>query len=314
MKLLIYILVIGFTFTTEKQDLKRLKNFDEISKIKSNEFFILWEIPVENNGNNQFGRFGYDSDKMSLKNYRSNENSTILSISYKDGEIVSASSISENKYYYDEDYEGYWLGTVPTDISYNFILKSLEKHEKKSTLYGLLISHKKDTETLKVLSKEYSKSNFDQKKKIVFWFGQIDTEEAVNLLMDKYDKERSREFRKKVIFALYCNETDLAKSKLIAIAKEGGETELRKKAIFWLGQKAAKHIKHFFKDMIYNDDEIKIKEAAIFALYNMKDSESLKEIVEHAKDYRLRKKALFWMGQLKDVDVSYFENILNTKD
>jgi hypothetical protein len=314
MKLFIMLLVVIFAFSTEKRDLKRLKNFGEISKIKSSEFYILWEIPVENDGNNRFSLYNYDSEKMSLENYRTVQNSTILAIGFKDGEIVSSASISEDKYFYDDDVEGYWLGTVPVDISYQFITEALDKYKKKAALYPLLISHKKDTETLKFLSNEYSGANFEQKKKIVFWFGQIDRDEAVEILMKKYNDESDTEFRKKVIFALYCNETDLAKSNLIAIAKDGGETELRKKAIFWLGQKAAKHIKHFFKDMIYNDDEIKIKEAAIFALYNMKDSESLREVVEHAKDYRLRKKALFWMGQLKDIDIDYFENILNIKN
>lgn len=311
MKIISFLTFLIFLSARGDRDLKYLKNFDQVKDIKEKNFSVLWEIPVNNANNNHFTRYNYNSERISLKKYRSNPENTVLVLYFESGKLYGSASISDEDYHLMGESQGYWLGLVPIDISYNYLKSFSETTEKKEVVYPLLISHHKDLETINYLTKNYDSNDYEGKKSILFWLGQVHNLKAVEFLMSKYQSEDNYDLKEKVIFSLYCNKTDLASRELLRIAKLGPERNLRKKAIFWIGQRAAKHMEHFFKDIIYTDEDFEIKKAAIFALYNMKDSKSLKEVASYSKDYRLRKKALFWMSQLEDIDITFFEDILN---
>jgi hypothetical protein len=71
----------------------------------------------------------------------------------------------------------------------------------------------------------------------VFWLGQA-AGEAAGLALDSIagDDQGDREVRKQAIFALSQRSTDEAVPALIRIARTNDDPELRKTALFWLGQ------------------------------------------------------------------------------
>jgi HEAT repeat protein len=71
----------------------------------------------------------------------------------------------------------------------------------------------------------------------VFWLGQA-ASEAAGLALDSIagDERGDREVRKHAIFALSQRSTDEAVPALIRIARTNDDPELRRTALFWLGQ------------------------------------------------------------------------------
>ena len=75
------------------------------------------------------------------------------------------------------------------------------------------------------------------RERAVFWLGQA-ASEAAGLALDSIasDERGDREVRKQAIFALAQRSTDEGVPALIRIARSNPDPELRKTALFWLGQ------------------------------------------------------------------------------
>ncbi len=85
-------------------------------------------------------------------------------------------------------------------------------------------------------------------------------------------------------------------------------SELREKAIFWLGQNRSADNAQFLKDLyskLENDD---LKEKVIFSLSQMGGADNYRWLMDIAlnqnENIEIRKKALFWAGQGHSVDVA----------
>jgi len=82
-----------------------------------------------------------------------------------------------------------------------------------------------------------SRASEQLRGRAVFWLGQA-ASEAAGLALDSIatDDHGSREVRRQAIFALSQRSTDEAVPALMRIARTNGDPELRKTALFWLGQ------------------------------------------------------------------------------
>ena len=90
---------------------------------------------------------------------------------------------------------------------------------------------------------------------------------------------------------------------LIEKARDDGESiEMRKKALFWAGQRGltpTRDLAAFYRGA----DESSLKEHAIFVLSQRDDEAALNELMRIARedgDKRMRARALFWLGQKDD--------------
>jgi HEAT repeat protein len=77
----------------------------------------------------------------------------------------------------------------------------------------------------------------ERRKSAVFWLSQA-AEAAAGLALDSIvsDPGGTREIRKQAVFAMSQRDPDEAVPRLIHIAKTNPDPELRKTALFWLGQ------------------------------------------------------------------------------
>lgn len=90
---------------------------------------------------------------------------------------------------------------------------------------------------------------------------------------------------------------------------------IRKDALFWLGQAASSTVTDELAEVANdNDEEQDIRDAAVFALSQRPDEESipiLMELAETAEHGETRKKAMFWLAQSDDPRVvDFFADIL----
>jgi hypothetical protein len=87
------------------------------------------------------------------------------------------------------------------------------------------------------------------RKSALFWLAQTDAQ--TQTLVDLYAGLDGRELRKHYTFVLsQRNDDDLAMKKLMDIARSDRDGEVRKQAMFWLGQSKDPAVTKFFKDIL----------------------------------------------------------------
>ena len=103
---------------------------------------------------------------------------------------------------------------------------------------------------------------------------------------------------------------------LLDIARsEGLHRGVRKSALFWAGQAAADVVTEELSDVAMDSaEDQEIRNAAVFALSQRGDSESvpvLMELAQDADEAETRKTAMFWLAQSDDPRVvAFFQDIL----
>ena len=95
------------------------------------------------------------------------------------------------------------------------------------------------------------KQSIELRKKALFWAGQNGISIADVSAM--YGRLTDRELKEQVIFVLSQRNEREATDKLIDIAKHDPDIELRKKAVFWLGQRDDPRVRQLLEEMINND-------------------------------------------------------------
>jgi Uncharacterized protein conserved in bacteria len=96
-----------------------------------------------------------------------------------------------------------------------------------------------------------AKQDVDVRKKALFWAGQSGL--PIADLSAMYGRLSDQELKQQVIFVLSQRGESAATDKLIDIAKHDPDVELRKKAIFWLGQRNDPRVRQLLEEMITND-------------------------------------------------------------
>ncbi len=150
------------------------------------------------------------------------------------------------------------------------------------------------------------------REKAIFWLGQSG-KDGGGYLRSLYPRLDDDELKEKVIFGVAQSGTAEDRTWLQGVARDPrSSVELRKKAIFWLGQAGVSgpDLLTIYKSL----DDSELKEQAIFALSQVKGgaAEQLIEVAKTDKDPEMRKKAVFWLGQSRDPRAAqYIEQLLS---
>lgn len=93
------------------------------------------------------------------------------------------------------------------------------------------------------------KEDIELRKKALFWAGQSGV--AIPEFAQLYDRMGDTEMKEQIIFVLSQRQSDKAAiDKMFDIARNEKDPELRKKAIFWLGQSRDPRVQQFLMDLI----------------------------------------------------------------
>jgi HEAT repeat protein len=151
----------------------------------------------------------------------------------------------------------FWLGFVPGEQAY---LTDLVRNEQEPT---------------------------ELRKQAAFAIGVSKEASAISALQALYPAVSAREVKKQIIFASSINKnSDQAVDFLVKVASEDPDRELKKQALFWLGQKAGK----------------RPKDEAVPLLIKVARTHPKAEV---------RKQAIFWLGQTGDERaLEFFKEIL----
>ncbi|MCB0282490.1 MAG: HEAT repeat domain-containing protein [Calditrichaeota bacterium] len=245
------------------------------------------------------------------------------------------------------------LSEMADDTGMQYLYEIAENHKnselRENAVFWIGENAKNKTEALKKL-KEYAinDKDFNVRKKAIFFFFQVDNEEAMDLLISlskdlqdielrsnalfwlsqnarsekhyaaiSYAANNDPEYkvRKKAIFAISQLPQNVAQKRLIEIAEKHTDADLRSEAVFWLSQlETNTEILKKLKEIALTDNEQKVQEKAVFSLYEMDNDAGIKDLIDIAKNHKniaIRKKAIFWLGQSgADEAVKALEDIL----
>jgi len=145
--------------------------------------------------------------------------------------------------------------------------------------------------------------------------GEVSSQDAVDFLLGIAEHSRRSVAEDAIMPAVIARDV-VTWPRILEIARNDDRPEdVRKSAVFWLGQLAGDKATEGLTSIVEDDDEdMEVREAAVFALSQMEDSESADSLMKIARSNRypeLRKSAMFWLAQSDDPEVlDFFEEIL----
>ncbi len=201
----------------------------------------------------------------------------------------------------------FWLSQVDSDravVMLDSILAATDDPEIQDKAVFALSQH--DSRAARQSLRRYAERtniSSDIREKAVFWLGQSDDPEDATFLRTLFPKVQDFDLKDKILFSLSQND-DAASGRFLAeVARNTNENiELRKKALFWLGQRdetSGVEIATLYGT--FTDREI--KEQLIFVLSQKDDKAAIDKLIDIARrepDRELRKKAIFWLSQSDD--------------
>jgi hypothetical protein len=235
-------------------------------------------------------------------------------------EIIDTHIMDLDRMYEFSETTMYWLGTADNSESLKFLEARLEKSEKKAQDFFVLAiyihDHPEVCDMLYGIAR--GKYNTSIRKNAIFWIGNFKDDKSFNYLKTILKEEESAQLKEQVVFALHLNDTEKAVTELIHIAKNDESRKVRKSAVFWLGQKASKESAKALKEMVEGPDEdTSLKESAVFAISQLPKNEAVPMLIDIAKtnkNPKVRKQAIFWLGQTGAPEaLKFFEDILLKK-
>lgn len=138
------------------------------------------------------------------------------------------------------------------------------------------------------------------REKAIFWLGQQDSGSNFEFLTDLYADLENRKLKEKVIFAVSQRGSRRSLEWLMARVHDTDEdVELRKRALFWLGQQSKIPCADLSR-LVNEFEDQEILEQLVFVLGQRPEDDCIDALIEIArstKDLELRKKAVFWLGQ-----------------
>ncbi|MDQ3280373.1 MAG: HEAT repeat domain-containing protein [Acidobacteriota bacterium] len=92
-------------------------------------------------------------------------------------------------------------------------------------------------------------------------------------------------------------------NELIALARRDPDQEVRRHAIFWLGQRAGEKAAGELRRAVDDDPNDEVKEHAVFAISQLPRNRAVPMLIDLAttnKSRRVRERAMFWLAQTGD--------------
>ena len=146
----------------------------------------------------------------------------------------------------------FWLGQRKGAERFDYLrglYTRLDSHDLKDKVI-FAMSQQKDEASMKWLVDLALNSNeaMDNRKKALFWAGQSGG--SIANLTSMYDRMREQELKEHMVFVLSQRREQAAMDKLMSIARNDPDRNLRRKAMFWLGQSHDPRVTAFLADII----------------------------------------------------------------
>jgi HEAT repeat protein len=178
-----------------------------------------------------------------------------------------------------------------------------------------LISQKRGAEVAPtLLDVARSDPSVDVRSDAIQWLSQTRSEAAIPALDSVLFQAKEYEIRKKAIFALsQLARDERARASLQRAAQdERMPEELREEAVFWLGQSRSVDLA-FFRNLFRSTHNTDLQKKIAFSISQTPSPDATAWLLEIAKDKSfdtdIRKDAIFWLSQGRQIDMDALQNI-----
>ncbi|TPW16481.1 MAG: hypothetical protein FD129_719, partial [bacterium] len=212
----------------------------------------------------------------------------------------------------------FWLSQIPGDASLEAILellKSSQPEEVKENAIFALSQHDSPRArgALRNLALD-PKSSHHVREQSVFWIGQDKSPESLEFLKAIYAKETEDDLKENILFSISQHQSEASSDWLLGRARDPKESmDVRKNAIFWLGQTGALGGTEL-KEIYRTTSDTEMKQQIIFVASQQSSDESVDLLLEIAKsdlNKEMRRQAIFWLGQSGDERaLKYLESLV----
>jgi HEAT repeat protein len=147
----------------------------------------------------------------------------------------------------------FWLGNAKlADLDYfnALFLKTKSEDLRNRLLFSINQSSSPEASTTLLSIAKNKAINVDARKEALFWAGQRSTVDLDAIDAVYSQSKGDEEMQKQVLFVYSRRREPAAVDKLMAIAKNDSNIEMRKQSLFWLGQKNDPRVKQFIRDLI----------------------------------------------------------------
>lgn len=202
----------------------------------------------------------------------------------------------------------FWLGDVGGDGVLDLLAQLIDDDPdpeiRERAVFA--VSRNVSPRAVRILRDIVENESYDTevRERAVFWLGQTREGDAAEYLKDAFRRLRAESLRERILFSL-SQQRNAESERWLAdeVVLDGSVSmELRRKAVFWLGQmrSASERIIGLY-DRVGSDE---LRERLIFAYSQRRgDERALEKLMEIARSdgsTELRRKAIFWLGQSKD--------------
>ncbi len=202
----------------------------------------------------------------------------------------------------------FWLSEVHSERAISALDSILHgsKDEEVQEKAIFALSNTNSSRGAEIL-RAYAQSNAPEelRAKAVFWLGQSASRTPENsaFLEQLFDKTNSEEIQNAIIQAMSEAPGEEGTRWMLGVVQNTKQPiEVRKKALFWAGQRHSLDINTLVGLYDKLDDQ-ELKEQFAFVLSERRESaatDKLIDIARHDKNIEMRKKALFWLAQKND--------------
>ncbi len=199
----------------------------------------------------------------------------------------------------------FWLGEARNRDGYKALVKIIDNTDRKiSTRKKVVFALSQNSfEKAKVKLKQLAlKTGQDRiQAEAIFWLAQSQDNHAANVIEKVLTSDASRFVMKKAVFALHEIKGPESWDKLVSLAKDNANQDIRKEAIFWLSQRHDKDASSVLLQIIRQESSSRsIKDKTVFAISQLKEpyaTNTLIQLIKGSDGRFVKKKALFWLGQ-----------------
>ena len=174
-----------------------------------------------------------------------------------------------------------------------------------------LVAQKQSDESATILlDAARNDPDVEVRRQAVFWLSEVHSDRALNALDSILNGSKDEEVQEKALFALSNTNTARGTEILRTYAQSNAPEELRAKAVFWLGQSSRRSSDNtaFLESLFDKTSSEEIQNAIIQAMSEAPGDEGARwmlGIVQNSKQpVETRKKALFWAGQRRGIDIN----------
>jgi HEAT repeat protein len=148
----------------------------------------------------------------------------------------------------------------------------------------------------------------------LYWLTGVRPADSIDWLGTLATGDASRRLANAATMAIALHGDTHATERLIGLARDGRDGDVRGTALFWVAQRAGDKAVGTITQAL-EDPETEVRKKAVFALSQLPRDEGVPKLIELASTHRdagVRRQAIFWLGQSRDPRaLAFFERVLS---